>query len=602
MKISIAQMHVIAGQPSQNFATMKRFIEEAKKNKVELIVFPEMCVGGYFMADRYLDIDYLTFLATFNEKIKALSQDIAIIWGNIYLGHLDGVTKGRDGRPVRFNAAFFAFNGEWVRREDDEYPGLYIKHLNPDYRMFDDSRYFFSGLELMRSHDEVLSSMLKPFLLTIHSHTYKVSLEVCEDLWDDDYAFKVTRVISAQQPDLLINISSSPWTLNKEKARERHLSKKAIVPIIYVNAVSLQDTGKNVLLLDGGSLVYNAQGQKVAWANHRFIEEHLIVDLDSPQLKKREYQRSKLLDALIFAIKAFDRRMFDQKVNWIIGLSGGIDSALNAALLTMALGKERILAFNLPSRYNSKKTMSNATHLADKLGINLEILPIENLISATKQSFKNGVSGAVEENIHARLRGHMLSTLAQVHHGVICNNGNKVEIALGYCTLYGDTIGALSPLGDLTKMQINELALEINQLYGDEIIPSNLIARLIDGVPSYDLAPSAELREAQVDPMKWGYHDWLLTRITTFPTRNLNAYIDDYLADRLEPTLKTMLKHYGLDKKEAFFQDLNWFIRLLDNNVFKRIQMPPIVTISRGAFGTDYRETQTKIEDYLRQH
>lgn len=161
MKISIAQIKVIPGQPSQNFATIQKAVASAKKNKVDLIVFPEMCVGGYFMGDRYLDHDYLTYTASFNDKILALSDDIAIIWGNIYLGQIDGVTKGRDGRPVRFNAAFFAYNQQFVQREDGEYPGLYIKHLNPDYRVFDDSRYFFSGLELMRAQNETSSSMLK---------------------------------------------------------------------------------------------------------------------------------------------------------------------------------------------------------------------------------------------------------------------------------------------------------------------------------------------------------------------------------------------------------------------------------------------------------
>lgn len=599
MKISIAQIKVIPGQPSQNFATIQKAVASAKKNKVDLIVFPEMCVGGYFMGDRYLDYDYLTYTASFNDKILALSDDIAIIWGNIYLGQIDGVTKGRDGRPVRFNAAFFAYNQRFVQREDGEYPGLYIKHLNPDYRVFDDSRYFFSGLELMRAQNETSSSMLKPFIFTRHGTSHKICLEVCEDLWDDDYAFKATRMITAQNPDLLINISSSPWTLNKEIARERHLKNKAIVPIIYVNAVGLQDTGKNVLLLDGGSLVFNQKGEKVAMANDRFSEELLIVDLNEPVLKQKSYQHSKLLDALLFALKQFDEAMFKQKVKWIIGLSGGIDSALNAALLTMALGKERVLAYNLPSRFNSTKTIGNAQQITAKLGISFEILPIEKLIQSSLDLFPLGVSGPVEENVHARLRGHVLSTLAQVHGGVICNNGNKVEIALGYCTLYGDTIGALSPLGDLTKMQVNDLALEINLLWGQEVIPSNLIAKIENGIPLYEFAPSAELKENQVDPMKWGYHDWLLNKLMTFPTRDINRYIDDYLNGRLDEQTKHLLKHYGLEQPQAFFKDLKWLMTQLDGSVFKRIQMPPIVMISRGAFGTDYRETQARIEQYL---
>lgn len=599
MKISIAQIKVIPGQPTINFETIKAFVAEARKNKVDLVVFPEMCVGGYFLMDRYLDFDFMSLLASFNEKIRILSEDIGIIWGNIYLGSIEGITKGRDGRPARFNAAFFAYNKEYVSREDGEYSGLYIKHLNPDYRVFEDSRYFLSGLEIMRATNELQSSMLKPFIFNRLDHTYKIALEVCEDLWEDDYAFKVTQEIIKQAPDVLINISSSPWTLNKEKARERHLANKANVPIVYVNAVSLQDTGKNVLMLDGGSVVFNEHGKKVAAANDRFKEEQLFIDLANPVLKEKNYQRSKLLDALLFAIKEFDSNMFNQKVKWVIGLSGGIDSSLNAALLVLALGESRVLAYNLPSRFNSTKTIGNAQQIATKLKIKLEMLPIEKLIAETLGLFPHGVSGPVEENIHARLRGHLLSTAAQVNGAVICNNGNKLEVALGYCTLYGDTIGALSPLGDLTKMQINELALEVNQLLG-EVIPSNLIATVKNGIPTYELSPTAELKDNQVDPMKWGYHDWLLTKIMTFPTRNLNAFIDDYLNDRLDGEVKGLLKHYGLDKKEAFFEDLKWFITNLDGSVFKRIQMPPIVAISRGAFGNDYRETQARIEQYLK--
>lgn len=599
MKISIAQIRVIPGRPSVNFETIKKHVTLAKEQGADLIVFPEMCVGGYFLGDRYLDHDYCVLVDSYNDQIKALSNDIGIIWGNLHYRPLDRIIKGRDGRPVRFNAAFFAYNNEFVKRENNKHDGLYIKHLNPDYRMFDDSRYYLSALEIMNSNKSLLSEFMSPFIFEKAGKIHRINLEVCEDMWEDDYPYKATQEILKNKPDLLVNVSSSPWTLNKEIARKRHLSNKAKVPMVYVNAVGMQDTGKNVFIFDGGSLAYGKNGALITELNDRFHEENKVIDVDTSTLTTRNYKTSKLFDAITTAIKFFDEQMFNKGVKWIIGLSGGIDSALNLALLTYSLGKDRILAYNLPSRFNSEKTIGNATKLASSLGVSLNSYSIEKLIEETKRLFEIPVSGPVEENIHARLRGHVLSTLAQMHGGVICNNGNKVEIALGYCTLYGDTIGALSPLGDLTKIQINELALEINELYGKEIIPTNLIARIENGIPFYELPPSAELKEKQVDPMKWGYHDWLLTKIISFPTRNLKFFIDDYFNNRLDDNVKKLLSHYGLDKKEAFIDDLKWFFGLLNSSVYKRIQMPPIVAISRGAFGYDYRETQAKVEDYL---
>lgn len=601
MKISIAQIKVIPGQPSINLSTIERFVNEAKENQADIIVFPEMCVGGYFMSDRYLDHDYLVYLASFNEKIKNLSVDIGIIWGNVSIDRIDGISRGRDGRPALFNTAFFAYNKQFVKRESGRYDGIYVKHLNPDYRVFDDSRFFLSGLEIMRANNDLHSEMLKPFIFSIHGQTTRISLEICEDLWDDDYPFKATDEILKGNPDLLINISSSPWTLDKEKARARHLAKKAQVTTIYVNAVSQQDIGKNILLLDGGSMVFAAGGKEIAAANDRFKEEHLLVDLAHPILNSHQYSHTKLFDALIFALQSFDEAMFKGKVKWIIGLSGGIDSALNASLLTYAFGRDRVLAYNLPSRYNSVSTISNASLIASALGIELVTKSIEPLIQATKNLFEHEVSVEVEENIHARLRGHLLSSFAQDQKGVICNNGNKLEIALGYCTLYGDTIGAISPLGDLTKMQINYLAEEMNSILGREVIPSNLIARIRKGIPFYELHPTAELKTNQIDPMKWGYHDWLLNRLMSFPTRDISQLLTDYEQSNLPEEVVNLLKYYHLDNEEAFIADLKWFLKTLDNSYFKRIQMPPIVTISRGSFGFDYRETQAKIEEFIEQ-
>lgn len=600
MKIALAQLRIIPGQPSLNFASMQRMISEAKDQGADLVIFPEHCVAGYLLQDRWLDPDWCAYVDSFNEKIKALSKGIGVIWGNIYFHPIQDIIHGRDGRPVRFNAAFFAYNGAYVERENHRYPGLYIKHLNPDYRFFDDSRFFLSGLEIMTHFHQTTSDFFSPFLFNKNNHTYRIGMEVCEDLWSEDYSLDVSQEIINQGIDVLINISSSPWTLNKEKARQKHLAKKASVPLIYVNAVSLQNIGKSVLTFDGDSSFYQNY-QRVSECNDRFQEELLIIDLEHPHKVERTFSRSKMLDALLFAIKEFDQEIFKGQVKWIIGLSGGIDSALNGALLAMALGKERILAFNLPSVYNSQLTKDNAHQIAKALDIHLEDHAITGLITETEKILsdsKSDIALSTKENVHARLRGHVLSSLAQHHQGVICNNGNKLEIALGYCTLYGDTIGALAPIGDLIKLQIADLCREINGIYQKEVIPYNLIPTMNGLIPTFALPPTAELKEDQIDPMKWGYHDYLINRLMTYPTRQLSSFIQEYQDKTLPLEVQQVMTYYHLDNQETFYADLKWFMKSLELGIFKRIQMPPIVVISRGAFGYDYRESQLRFEDF----
>jgi NAD+ synthase (glutamine-hydrolysing) len=193
----------------------------------------------------------------------------------------------------------------------------------------------------------------------------------------------------------------------------------------------------------------------------------------------------------------------------------------------------------------------------------------------------------------------LLSSIASSVGGVILNNANKVETALGYATLYGDTIGALSPLGDCTKVQLFDLANEINTLFQDEIIPKNLIGQLTEKGYHFDLPPSAELKEKQVDPMKWGYHDALVSKLTLYPGFQIHEFEKKVLTNTLDDeTMAYWLRIYGLDQDlEAFKADLQWFKKSVSQGIFKRIQMPPIVLISRGAFGYDYREVQGTFEE-----
>lgn len=613
LSIALAQMEVICGKPQTNFETMKQWIMSAKAQGADLIVFPELCVGGYMVGDRYLDHDFCTYVDSFNEQILMLSHGIGIVWGNIRYASLDHIAKGRDGRPLRLNAVFFAHEGKWVRHDNtDRYEGFYIKHLNPDYRMFEESRYFLSALELSHYDGFDLEASQKPFVFK----NQRIGLQVCEDLWSADYGHDVMTYYSSYGVDMVINVSASPWTKQKEQARSRQIQKQLdqynIPLFVYVNQVGMANNGKNVMMFDGDSRVVTKSGI-VTRANDCFSPELLICQKTDQidcwhtieQALNASRQNNKLLDALIYGIQRFDAQMFGAKVPWIIGLSGGLDSSISAALLVLALGCERVIAYNMQTSFNSSETITNAKKQAKALNIQLISGNISEVVQAThnvacKQfgSAESDVSGLVHENIQARLRGHMLSTFAAIHGGVICNNGNKVEVALGYCTLYGDSIGALSLLGDVTKVELFELAKLINLRYDQEIIPVRLLPVVTDQELLWDMAPSAELRDNQLDPMKWFYHDALIEYLTSFPTYGIEQFMERYLDGSLQndSIFGRWIVHYGLDEPNAFIADLEWVMNSIAKSVFKRIQMPPILTVSRGAFGSDLKESQIWVE------
>lgn len=599
MNIALAQLNVHAGDIAANLSSIRQMIEEAKAQHADLIVFPEMAVGGYLIGDRFLQEGFVEELLAANEQIKAWSTGIAVVWGNIAahpLGH-----RNRDGRFGRLNGAYFAYNQQWVKRENGVLDGLYVKHALPDYRFFDDSRFYKSGIDL--SFDLGLDelALVSPFLIEWEGRTWRIGLEVCEDLWSGDYPVDPTACYAEQGVDFIVNISASPWTLGKEQSRQKqvmrhveHLGER-MVKVVYVNAAGIQNNGKNVLLFDGDSTIFDRNGTVLVEANDGFAQELKIVTWGQPSTTPPT--DNKLLQGLLVGIQEFDAQVLGKRFNWIIGLSGGLDSSISAVLLTKALGASRVIGTNMASRFNSAQTKSLAKILAARLGITYLEGSIETLSDATISTVDAFGVHAVEdglpfENIQARLRGHLLSSLASYRNAVIVNNGNKVELALGYATLYGDTIGALSLLGDLTKVQLFELAKTLNATYG-ELIDPILIGTYQNGKYVFGLAPSAELKANQIDPMKWGYHDELVRYFTDYPSHHPLDWVYHYLDGswRTLPIAESMVA-YGLDDPVEFVKDFRWFIRNWQLGIFKRIQFPPILTISRGAFGFDYRESQ----------
>lgn len=600
MRIAIAQLNVKAGDIDANLVAMKMMIDDAKHQGADLIVFPEMCVGGYLISDRYLQKETVDMLLGANEIIKSWSMDIGIIWGNLYT--FEGGKANRDGRFNRFNAAYFAYDQQWVDHENLLMPGVYLKHCLPDYRFFDDSRFFKSGLELSSELNLPKEDLISPFIFKRENKSLKIGMEVCEDLWSKDYAIDPTYLYAKHNVDLIINISSSPWTLNKELSRIKRIREhqaqldEKMVKILYVNACGMQNTGKNVLLFDGDSTLYDENGEIQIEANDAFTQELLTFRLsDKVEAPKQD---SKLLKALLTGIKEFDKQVLGGQMPWIIGMSGGIDSSINTVLLVKALGPKRVIGYNMASRYNSSQTKDIAKELAQKLGIEFHEGSIESMTKATNETLATyGIEpkedGLPYENIQARLRGHLLSSFAAYKNGVVCNNGNKVELALGYATLYGDTIGALSPLGDLTKVQLFDLAKTINRIYDEDYVDPDLIGELKNGLYTFGLVPSAELKANQVDPMKWGYHDWLVQYLTEYPSHHPIAWLNAYRDGSWKKLpIHDVMVAYGLDKPKAFAEDLTWFMKAWQKGIFKRIQFPPIITVSRGAFGFDYRESQ----------
>lgn len=599
LKIALGQMRIVPGQPSINFSTLSKMVDEAKRNQVDLIVFPELCITGYLIGDQFLDNEWVDFAVSFNEKIKQLSQGIILVWGNIWtLGENPTITNN-DSRLAKLNAALIAFNGEYVKRKNGLFPGVYPKRLFPNYRIFDDQRYFLPGREFEEKLNLKVKSFLDPFVVNYQGESIRLGLEVCEDMWDAAYGFSPSQEYLKHGVDLLINISASPWTIDKEKSRRDQIEKHAKVPFVFVNKVGADNNGKNVVLFEGGSMIYNDAGQLTIQANDEGEQELLIAHLNDhkPWIENPQ----KLYVMLKKAIALMDEQLFQNKLPWIVGLSGGIDSAVSTSLLAEVVGPNRIYAYSLPTSFNSARSKQNARDIAKSLGVHFEEIPIQSVVDAF-MVLQPDADELTKENIQARVRGSILMNLAAAKHGVVLNNGNKIEIALGYTTLYGDTIGALAPLGDLTKIQINTLAGWINEHAGKTIIPLNLIATMMNGIPHYDFKPSAELKTNQVDPMKWGYHDWLVHELLSFPSLAPERIMTMYLNKTMPLNIQSLLTFYGLDTPKAFMDDLEWVLTLWNRSYFKRVQMPPNIIVSKGAFGYDYREAQMsyeKTEKYL---
>ncbi|MDR3589493.1 MAG: NAD(+) synthase [Negativicutes bacterium] len=615
LKVALAQMEVVPGRPDLNTETMLTMIETARSQQAQLIVFPEMAIPGYLLGDTWEQQAFLRDCEEFGRQIIAASHGLCVIFGNV---GVDWQKRGDDGRVRKYNAFFVAQDGQLRGGTNFPYP-FRIKTLQPNYREFDDTRHFFSMRKLALEMNIRVEDLLQPVGLDIDGREIRLGCILCEDGWCDDYCVKPSATLRDNGAvDLIINISSSPFTLAKNNKRNRVFSKQAretSVPLVYVNNVGLQNNGKTVYAFDGFSTVYDDQGQIIAYCPP-FEPALKIVELDlesggrnlPPVQVPDDSGINTIYDTLNYGIKTFLRLIGMTKV--VVGVSGGIDSAVTAALYAHILGPENILLANLPSIYNSQTTKNLAEELAANLGCYYTVIPIQEAVDLTvsqlsKTSVVNlgtgkkttlGVSSFMAENIQARDRSaRVLAGLAAAFGGGFTCNANKSELTVGYSTLYGDQAGFLAALADLWKHQVYALGDYMN----DTIFRANAIPREVFRiVPSAELSPDQAVDEGKGDPLVYPYHDYLFRAFMEWwnratPEDILTWYAAGELENRLgcEPKLVSRL----FAGPEEFITDLErWWKLYTGMGVAKRIQAPPIFAISRRAYGFDHREAQNQ--------
>lgn len=540
MKIALIQTNPLIGAFSRNTEKMQAWLDQAKEAGCTLAIFPELAICGYPPQDL---LDRPAFLRDHQLALDSFARQVHGI--EVICGILEHHT-GPHGKQLHNSAALIR-------------DGLIIftaqKRLLPTYDVFDEHRYFEPG-----STSRVC---------TIAGIT--VALTVCEDIWND--ADVVTRQLypidpvselmtaATQRPELVINIAASPYHLKKQDLRRRNfsnLSRKHGIPLLYVNQVGGQDS----LIFDGGSMVVDKDGSVAATAA-LFTEDMLVVELLPNEIRPVApttpppilSEEAEIIAALTLGTRDYISKCGFNKV--LVGLSGGIDSALTAAIASRAVGPDRVMGVALPSPYSSAESIEDARHLANTLGIEFTIIPITDIFAQHLTTLSPAFAGlspdVTEQNLQARIRGTLLMALSNKFNRLLLTTGNKSEMAVGYCTLYGDMNGGLAVIADVPKQTVYRLARHLNQ--DGELIPQRTI----------DKAPSAELAPDQLD------QDDLP------PYETLDAILALYLEDNL--AIDDIVGQ-GFERRTV--EDI---VRRVHRNEYKRKQAPMGLKITAKAFG-----------------
>ncbi len=534
MKIAVAQLNFHVGNFESNTQKIIQNINQSKSEGVDLVVFSELAVCGYPPRD------FLEFNDFINQCLESIDEIAKVATGiTVVLGGPSRNDTGH-GKPL-FNSAFVLADGQ-VKK-------VINKTLLPTYDIFDEYRYFEPNREF-----EVIEIAGK-----------KVGVAICEDLWNvgDNPLYTQTPALELKNKgaELIVNIAASPFSYNQDLQRKAVLKENALktgLPIVYCNHVGAQTE----LIFDGGSFFMNSNGE-IANQESFFEEKLMISDLEGGRFSKGKVQSGAKIelihDALVMGIKDYFRKLGFKKA--IVGLSGGIDSAVTFALAARALGNENVYGILMPSQFSSDHSVQDAKELAENIGAPYEVIAIKDIYDAydekLKPIFKDLPFGLAEENLQARTRGVLVMAVSNKFGHIVLNTSNKSEAAVGYGTLYGDMCGGLAVLGDVYKTEVFELARYINK--DAEVIPENTIVK----------PPSAELRQDQKDSDSLPDYDVL------------DKMLFEYIENRKGPR---ELVEMGFD--EAL---VNRVLRMVNINEYKRYQTPPILRVSHKAFGMGRR-------------
>ncbi len=558
MKITIAQLNPTIGDLSRNAQEILRVAKQAGEAGADLLLTPELSLCGYSPRDLLLDSSFIETIAQTLDQLAAdLPPALAVLVGTV----AQNERSAQAGEKPLFNSTALLSQGKVQQ--------VFHKRLLPTYDVFDEDRYFEPGEEAN----------------TFTLQGVRIGVTICEDLWNDEefwgkrsYGVNPIADLAAQGVNLVINLSASPYTVGKQRVREamlQHSARRYDRPMIYANQVG----GNDDLIFDGSSFAVNRQGEVVCRAK-AFEADGVTIEFDTVAQDLRpgsiaaavESADAEIWAALVLGVRDYARKCGFTQV--VLGLSGGIDSALVAAIGAAALGAKNVLGVLMPSPYSSDHSITDALELAKNLGINTQTLPIAEVMQSYDRTlndlFTGTTSGIAEENIQSRIRGNLLMAIANKFGHLLLSTGNKSEMAVGYCTLYGDMNGGLATIADVPKTRVYSLCHWLNNhaqlAFGKplsepstEMIPKNILTK----------APSAELKPGQVDQ-------------DSLPDYDILDEILERLIQRHESPAQIIQAGHGAEV-------VNRVTKLVTRAEFKRRQAPPGLKITDRAFGTGWR-------------
>ena len=549
MKIAIAQINPTIGDLKGNAQRILEAAQQASALGADLLLTPELSLCGYPPRDLLLRP---SFVHQMKQQVVALAKVLPEgLTALVGIAEENSAAAAKGEKPI-FNSM--------VLLQDGEVRSVFHKRLLPTYDVFDEDRYFESGIDA--NH----------FELDDDGDRLKIGVTICEDLWNSEsfwgrraYPVDPTQDLVAQGVNLVVNLSASPYVCEKQALRENmisHAAKQHDCPIVYVNQVG----GNDDLIFDGQSVAFNREGELVSRAA-AFTTDLKVVEFDAnnqdllPGEMKPvvEGAEAEIWSALVLGVQDYARKCGFSKA--VIGLSGGVDSALVSAIAAAALGPKNVLGVLMPSPYSSGHSVSDAEALAENLGIETQTLAIAPLMSGydtvLSDLFTGTDAGVAEENLQSRIRGNLLMAISNKFGHLLLSTGNKSEMAVGYCTLYGDMNGGLAVIADVPKTRVYSICRWLNR--DREVIPENIITK----------PPSAELKPDQVDQDSLPDYDTL----------------DDIL-ERLVQKQQSAADILAAGHSPAVVEKV---IRLVTRAEFKRRQAPPVLKVTDRAFGMGWR-------------